>query len=391
MRDDNYKASLDRLYKDCVSHKSETSDLYVGELGILIFLLEYQKYFNIDDDLSDRVDSAINKALSMNSATISNGLTGLGWFLEYLVKKDFIDKISIEELQKELDDVIYEAAFENFKKGDHDFMHGGSGNFYYLLGRAGESPELKPKLNALLDELDSLHVNSEIGYHWTEIDNSIPEYAGKVIVNSGLAHGIAGKILLLTHVIRAGINVRKAKKMLEDSIGFIVKLYDEKSRSQVPVALIDYQSAGDARLAWCQGDLGISYALHIANNFLQDPNLKRISKSIARQTTTRRTRGESSVMDAGFCHGSAGIAHLYLKIFRLTQDQEMLKSGRYWLDYTINFERKNNGIMGYAAWDNVNMKPQKEFGLLRGHAGIGLVYLSYLSGENTIWDSSLLL
>jgi hypothetical protein len=116
-----------------------------------------------------------------------------------------------------------------------------------------------------------------------------------------------------------------------------------------------------------------------------------ISKSIAQQTTTRRTGEESGVVDAGFCHGSAGIAHLYLKIYRLTQDQEMLKAGQYWLDYTINFERNNNGIMGYAAWDNVNMKPKKELGLLSGHAGIGLVYLSYLSSDNTIWDSSLLL
>ena len=133
-----------------------------------------------------------------------------------------------------------------------------------------------------------------------------------------------------------------------------------------------------SRLAWCYGDLIIGYALLSTGKRLDDQKLIQWANDIINRTLKRQTYEETGVVDGYFCHGSAGLAHIYHKIFIETADQEVLAAAYYWLNYTIEFVNSNRR-------EGSNLPVAGSNGLLVGTAGIGLVAYSFLTKDFS-WD-----
>ena len=147
-----------------------------------------------------------------------------------------------------------------------------------------------------------------------------------------------------------------------------------------------------SRLAWCYGDLSSAYVLLEAAQTLNDSSSYNKAISIAIQTTKRKTLEETSVIDAGICHGSSGLALMYILLHRKTKIQDFQDAADFWIQDTLDKAIHEDGLAGFKAWQGQEYGGWiNEYGLLEGVAGIGLVLLTYLNPEIPAWYRCLLL
>lgn len=71
--------------------------------------------------------------------------------------------------------------------------------------------------------------------------------------------------------------------------------------------------------------------------------------------------------------------------------EECKEAAEYWIEKTLEMARFEDGAAGYKTWHGNDNGFEKEYGLLEGISGIGLVLLSYISDTEPVWDECLLL
>src|SRR5205814_7193584 len=99
-------------------------------------------------------------------------------------------------------------------------------------------------------------------------------------------------------------------------------------------------------------------------------------------------------MDAGLCHGAAGLGHLFNRMYQATKDATLARAARFWFERTLAMRRPGRGIGGFSTlsgkadgtryWEN-------DPGLLTGSAGIALALLAATTSIEPAWDRMLLL
>jgi lantibiotic modifying enzyme len=102
------------------------------------------------------------------------------------------------------------------------------------------------------------------------------------------------------------------------------------------------------------------------------------------------------VSDGGLCHGAAGCAHMYNRLYQETGEAAFKDAALKW--YTILFDtyyRPGKGASSFLAYSHNSETNQKEYkknsGFLNGTAGIGLSILAGLSDTEPKWDYCMLL
>ena len=95
------------------------------------------------------------------------------------------------------------------------------------------------------------------------------------------------------------------------------------------------------------------------------------------------------------CHGAAGLAHVFNRLFQATGDESFLMAARYWFERTLELRRPGEGIAGFSAYRPPN-DGQEEYwddqvGILEGAAGIALALLAATTEIEPEWDRMLLL
>ncbi|MCD7931702.1 MAG: hypothetical protein LUH15_10300 [Tannerellaceae bacterium] len=140
-------------------------------------------------------------------------------------------------------------------------------------------------------------------------------------------------------------------------------------------------------LSWCYGDLGLGIAFCQAGTVLRKREWIEEGLKVF-QLTSIRSFEEDNVIDAGICHGSAGIAMIFRRMFCETNYKEFREISLFWLNKTLAFAHFEDGLAGYKTFSN--NKWSCDCSLLTGISGIGLVLLSYLENEQK-WDEMFLL
>ena len=146
-----------------------------------------------------------------------------------------------------------------------------------------------------------------------------------------------------------------------------------------------------SRLAWCYGDLGISVALWHASQALGRKDWEQEAIDTILHASKRRGLVENGVVDAGLCHGTAGIAHIFNRMHGYTGLEELKEASNYWFAETLKMARFEDGLAGFKAWQGNERGWVNEPGLLEGIAGIGLALISAVSDIEPAWDECLLL
>jgi lantibiotic modifying enzyme len=325
--------------------------------------------------------------------TYSSGAAGFGWIVNHLISKQIIDPESNEILDV-LDQFLAEAMAYFLSVNNIDLLNGAMGIGLYFLQRNNLA-----KVKSVIEHLNATKIINGEEFLW-KINKFNPE--GKIYFDLSLAHGMAGVLHFLSRCAQVNQLKSECGLLIEGINHFFEHNLQEMNKvgSFYPnkIDVKEYENAinrpGKSRLAWCYGDLGILSARLGDSLQRSDAELtQKVTKQL-RTTSTRRNYADTSVQDAGFCHGCAGNAYLYSQLFKRTNEPLFGDAASYWLAQSLTYNQEPEAEN--AKYHFLVGKPelqQYEFldNFLEGLIGVGLVYQSVLYPETDDWNNSVML
>ncbi len=146
-------------------------------------------------------------------------------------------------------------------------------------------------------------------------------------------------------------------------------------------------------MAWCYGDPGVAAAFAAAGESLDDRALRAFALDVA-HAAARRPVESSGVVDAGLCHGAAGVAHVFHRLWRASGDPVCRDAALAWFERALERVADRPNVAGFATF-GFERRREGEYvedpGLLTGAAGTGLALVAAVSRRAPEWDRFLLL
>jgi lantibiotic modifying enzyme len=366
--------------------------LFTGASGFCLFYAKLYEYTRSEiylDQCHRWVDFIIHRFTQQEDLQMSfcRGVTGILWLIEYLKKKDLLsaDDFFYADIEK----VIYKTGLTQLGTGYYDFLHGSGGAVMFALKRA-PTKESVLFLESWVQALDKCKIEDEFGIKWVDV---IDPSGRKDAYNLGLAHGTPSIINLLARINGLGIAKQKTYDLILPATNWLIrgKLEDKNPVSLYPSRIIGEGKRSEAsKLAWCYGDLGIAWSLLMVGSQFDNPGWKREGLAAVEAVTNRIEALSNPNLDAGFCHGTAGIAHLFKKLHAATGQEACFERYLFWLGHTLDQARFVGGPASYKFYNGTSDTWVNELGMLTGLSGVGMVLLSYLNPD-TSWDECFLL
>jgi lantibiotic biosynthesis protein len=385
------------IEKELSKYNEQDPSLYAGSIGIAIF---YEQLYTLtkDKNYAKKVTQLIDHTITQLSEvqmphTLCSGFTGVAWGLNYLAKKGFLED-DPDDLFEDLDNYIYDAGISDLSKGQYDFLHGGTGSIIYAINRLS-SDKARIFLNQAIAEVDKTKIEDEFGFKWVNLFD--PNHNSEINYNFGLAHGIPSIASVLLKVHSKKLFLNETSTLLHGILDWILhhRNSGSGSASLYPSVITENDSPENnvSRLAWCYGDLSIAVMFWNAGKELANPVWTEEGLRIMQHSLDRVDPLTNTNLDAGFCHGTAGIAHLFKKFYWATGDKRFMERSTFWISETLKQAKFENGLAGYKTYSAVSKTGEwsNEYGLLTGVTGIGLGLLGYISDSSVDWDECMLL
>jgi lantibiotic modifying enzyme len=362
------------------TEKNLSNGLFTGSAGIALFLFYYSRHKKSEyfaDKAMEFLSSSVSEIDNCLYHAFCGGISGICWCIQHLIINGFIDNENIEIIET-FDHYLCEQAAYHSSIDNYDFLHGTTGTALYLLKRI-DVPLARHATETMINMLYHSKIENNGAYYWkSKIGNDI---------NICLSHGMSSICIYLCKVFQANIKRSTCQELLKKSVSFL--LTQEISLADRISMFPSYNKASNplySRLGWCYGDLGIAMSIWHYGITFNDNLMKEKAMEIFMFSANRKNLRENHVIDASICHGTAGIAQIYKKMFFYTEHEEFKDIAIFWIEQTLLMSKYNDGIVGYRANGNDN-----SIDMLNGIAGIGLVLLSFLTNEDANWDECLLL
>jgi lantibiotic biosynthesis protein len=367
-------------------------DLGDGLAGQMLFLAHLSKFRDVDGHIAAvAVDAMwrITKCLA-ETATLCGGLftgiAGICWAIKHcadlLEVEDFRQPDTFDETQE-----FVGSYLDSNIEFDYDLINGVTGIGLWIL----TTPHSERRTKILRQILELILKSAEHyqgGFRWPtprvrrhSLGNSYKSIEGKEF-NLGLAHGMPCIIGFLVKCVRHNVETQMSLWLLEGAVTWL----RAQALPNESVAVFSVAAATDhaSRLAWCYGDAGIALTLFPAAEVLQSESLREFALSIVRKIAARRI-SNSSIVDAGICHGSAGIVHICSRLSAFAESEALNAARKYWLNRLIQFGSADSAKSKFPAWNPMANQFEYRSGLLSGSSGVGLVLLSQIE-SNLGWD-----
>ena len=317
---------------------------------------------------------------------LCGGLSGLSWLLEYFNQRQGDDYDG--QMCESLDQMLLELVRTKPWSGEIEMVYGLAGVLVYASrrGRYGQAGEL---LKVLVDFYQQTAIELSGGLSWSQPLNSAFRYdkTGADEFNLGLAHGVVGIIAALLSGLDCGDCRAHISLLLSKSCDWLIQQHHVQPERLSYFATCAGES-GYSRLGWCYGDLTIALTLARVGDALQRRDYIEFAQQVALAGAKRQV-SEAMVKDAGFCHGSAGLALIFKKLYQQFNDDALLEATHFWLNYTLDLYRQD-GLTGLNMYDVSSKRYVDNQGLLMGDSGVGLCLLSLLCDEDDWLDCVLL-
>jgi hypothetical protein len=316
----------------------------------------------------------------------------------------------VEDPLAEIDDALLRYVDRTPWTADYDLIRGLAGLGVYALERLPR-PGALLCLAKIVDRLSETAEHGPQGTTWHTAPELLPDWQREIYptgyYNLGLAHGVPAVIALLsvTSTVAARMGAagdaaaaelaRRARPLADGALRWLLAQRLPSGMSSWFGATFSPENpAQQSRLAWCYGDPGIAASLLVTARAAGDAALERFAVDLALDTAARPTES-SAVRDAGLCHGSAGLAHLFNRFYQETGEPRLAEASRRWFERALDFQLPGQGFAGYRAYwvepeSNVESW-RNEAGLLEGVAGIGLALLGGIGDFEPAWDRVLML
>ena len=359
-----------------------------GGLGGLSIL--YSSLISVDDDAGTFRQEARRclhefqarlPQLTSTKCGLYNGLAGMAWAIQYsatrLAEPEFVDQ-DLSDLFEVIED------FLNLDEPlEYDLIGGivGIGMFALTL-QSGWRERLIKKV---LERLEASAISVEHGVAWQtpsfrNAKPADPTHAQSPEFNLGIAHGVPGVVNFLAQCSLREVGGEHARGLLQLATEWLCR-QALRSPGQSCFGYVAGSST-PSRAAWCYGDPGIAVALVNASSALGSSAINDHALSVVRRSAARNMV-DSGVVDTGYCHGTAGLAHLLRFLYERTGVTEARHAYQYWLAQTVRLRQPGEGICGYRQWV---VEPEHslfaDFDYLTGVIGIALVFLDEACGPS---------
>lgn len=371
-----------------------------GKAGELLFWAHYGRHLQDKDATRLVADGAADLVEQLDATELhhsfSAGITGILWALQYLQQHDFVE----EEFDfTDVDEAIMDFARQLLRAGDTDFLHGGTGHVAYLWQRFRVAPS--DRLRAYLDEctrlLEAIAISKDnYTIVWKDLfsyNMRMPDMAGvSEFLNTGIAHGSASIVLLLSSFAARGVGGDVARRLATGGLRWLQDAETHTVNDRLPSQFLDGVPSGGGPIAWCYGELSHAYATLTCSQLLALPAERASAERYATELVSMSTQRPFLPNNAELCHGLAGI---YMTIDRMARalprasvaplQQTMLAA---LLHYDLDMVRT------HVSHQRPGQTDLRDYSLLSGYVGIGLTMLHILeqeAGLNASWPDCLLL
>jgi lantibiotic modifying enzyme len=324
------------------------------------------------------------------SASLYSGLAGVGWAMAHLQGR--LPELDGHDELDEIDQALLEHLQQSPWPDTYDLIDGLVGFGVYALER-GLRGEASACLERVIERLAETAEQRADGTTWVSCQEWLPtQYRERYphrYYNLGLAHGVPGVVALLALACAADVAVAKARPLLDGTVRWLLA---QQTSAGFPSGVAIEHPHEPARLAWCYGDPGVAAALLWAARLVDEPAWEQEALAIAIRSAQRPAK-QSGVVDAGLCHGAAGLGHLFNRMFQATHEAGLAEAARFWFERTLRMRRPGKGIGGYEAWGpgvNDEMTWVADPSLLTGAAGIALALVAATTSMEPDWDRMLL-
>lgn len=347
------------------------------------------------EDVSERLLQASMEAVSSQpmSAALSSGFTGVAWVVEHLQNSGHEVE---EDALLEIDEALLQLLETPPWSGTHDLISGLAGLGVYALERLPR-PSAVQCLERVVARLAETAQTLPEGIAWWTQGPFLPAWrrarSSQPVCDLGVAHGVPGIMGVLAGAVSAGVSAEESRRLLRGAWDYLWAHRMPYPGARIPDAVAPDLTPRPTRSGWCYGDPGVSLVLHGVARTLGDSQREEAALALACEAAHRPLE-ETRVADAGLCHGSAGLAHIYNRLYQATGRSELAAAARQWLDHTLGLWQPGQGIGGYRVQ---NAREDGELfwdvspGLLAGEAGTALALLAAASPVEPAWDRSLLM
>jgi lantibiotic biosynthesis protein len=256
------------------------------------------------------------------------------------------------------------------------------------------SPSSEPVARGILDQLEHLARPMPTGTAWFTPPTLLPQWQREIApegyINLGLAHGIPGVVAILARYITAGIEVERARTLLEGAVAYLRSAAQPKVGHRYPAWLPSQHQEPMSRVAWCYGDLGVSIAIMSAALATGRDDWRTEALALAHGMAARSFES-SQVVDTGLCHGAAGVAHVFNRLYQATGDADLAQAADTWYARILTM-RSTEAIAGFPRGRLVDRTMTWDAGadLLTGASGVALALHAAISPIEPAWDQLML-
>lgn len=335
------------------------------------------------------LDRSIDRQQTVNRIDLYGGWTGLGWLTTHLdAEADFVAHYV---------DRLLTRAVADWPSGfGYDLIGGLVGIGVYFVERLPSEPA-KRGLRLILDALERTAVETAAGATWFTAPESLPAWQRKLAprgyYNLGVAHGVPGVCWLLGKLCSVDVGADRATSLLRASLRWVRSHQPDPDLPSLPSWIaLGSEPVPNSRMAWCYGPLGASAVALEAAKTIDDAESEEWARTLA-LACARVPPDKAHIRDAGLCHGAAGNAQIFLRLYRNEGHPTFRQATKVWLKETLAYRRPGDGIGGYRMWGDVNGRQAwvDDTSFLTGSAGVGLAMLAGVTSFEPKWDRLLLL
>lgn len=384
----------------------------MGGLPALALLYAYRFAEGRDEAEAELAFEILDRSIDLLSRieshpSLSSGFLGCAWVVEHVNSlfqtEDQSGEGDPEDPNEDVDEVLDEFLAKWRDELDIELLEGLAGIGVYYLERLPR-PSAVYGLAQIVETLARRAEPTREGVAWRkpqamqrpDVVREFPDGH----YNLGLSHGIPGVIALLARICALEVPAPDAKSMLDGAVAFLLSQKAATQGSVYPWAAHPGKRpvAKGSRVAWCYGDLGIAAALMSAATLCRRRDWFEEALALAKGAAARRLDG-SGVVDAMLCHGAAGNAHLFNRLYQASGEAALREAALYWYDTTFDYFDPSQAASGFLFMTpasrgpgstTTRLVPVEGYGFLEGVTGVALALLAGLGSVEPNWDRLLL-
>jgi hypothetical protein len=370
-----------------------------GEAGIALFLA-YLEAARPNRGYGEAAIEHLERAIDgmqelVAQAGLYSGFAGVGWAVEHLSGRLFDD---VEDPGGEVAGVLADHVGQSPWRFHYELIVGIAGLGIYGVERQPR-PGGEECVRQVVARLSELAEQQGDGLTWFTphlwLAPADREVYAQGNYNLGLSHGVPGVIGFLGEALAvlAGAPAAEARTLLKGAVAWLLaQELPPGAPSRFPASIGSGVEPVPTRISWCYGDLGISCALLAAARHAGESAWESAALEIGRAAAARPFE-RAGVIDPGLCHGTAGAAHLFNRLYQASGEPLFAAAARGWLERTLAMRQPGSGCGGFSAWvpdESGTLGWHADRGLLTGSAGVGLALVAAASALEPAWDRMLL-